>query len=207
MERYIQNFPGMLSGVDLETLEADPQSIYALSDQLKLIYLNPGWFRFARENDGEPSISGRYPVGSDFPEAVSESLRGFYVEHFQSILQTGVIWEHDYECSSPDLYRIYHETAYPMHNKRGVLVMNSLLIETAHEPSDESVSSDELVYRNDNGLIMQCGYCRRFQRNQTPDIWDWNPTWLRHPPGQVSHSLCKICYDYYFKNHATSPGK
>ena len=206
MKRYIEGFPAMLSGVDLETLESDLHSIYALSDQLKLIYLNPAWFRFARENNGEPVISERYPIGTDFPRAVSRIIRSFYVDHLRSILETGVVWEHDYECSSPELFRIYHETAYPMHDKRGILVMNSLLVETEHTPADGPSPLYESFYRKPNGLIMQCAYCRRFQRNKDDDIWDWNPEWLRHPPDRISHSLCNICFDYYFKYQETAPG-
>lgn len=207
MERYVENFPALLSGVDLVTLEADPHSIYALSDQLKLIYLNPAWFRFALENNGEPGITERYPVGSDFSRAVSGVLKQYYIERFLNVLRSGVVWEHDYECSSPDLFRMYHETAYPMHNQSGILVMSSLRVQSAHAPASGPFPLSESLYRNECGLIMQCGYCRRFQRNTNRDIWDWNPEWLRHPPGQVSHSLCNICYDYYFKHQTTSPGR
>ncbi len=207
MQRYVQGFPAMLSGIDFETLESDPQSIYALSDQLKLIYLNPAWFRFARENSGEPSISGTYRIGYDFPEAISGNLRAFFVERFQNVLETGVVWEHDYECSSPELFRVYHETAYPMHNRRGVLVMSSLVVEAEHAPADGPSPLSESLYRNAIGLITQCGYCRRFQREKEGDVWDWNPEWIRHPPARVSHSLCAICFDYYFKHHETAPGR
>ena len=205
MEQYVHDFPEMLSGVDFQTLEREPQSIYALSDQFKLIYLNPAWFRFAQENDGEPAISQRFPIGSDFTQAISDPLRTFYVDHFLKVLQDGAVWEHDYECSSPELFRIFHEAAYRMHDKHGILVMNSLLIETEHTPADGPDALNEKIYRHPSGLITQCAYCRRFQRDRQPDRWDWNPEWVRHAPARVSHSLCAICFDYYFKHNETAP--
>ena len=113
MNRYIHDFPGMLTGVEFKTLEHDPHSIYALSEQLKLICLNPGWLRFARENQGEPAISTRFSIGTDITCAISDPLRDYYTGLFRKVLQSGASWEHDYECSSPEKYRVFHETVYP----------------------------------------------------------------------------------------------
>lgn len=50
MIRYHLGFPETLSGVDFQTLEDDPSTIFALT----LTYLNPAWFTFAASNHGEP---------------------------------------------------------------------------------------------------------------------------------------------------------
>lgn len=63
MKRFQDDFTDLLNGFNLDTLENDPNSIYGLSKQLTSNYLNPGWFDFARENEGEPS-AGRSCVGS-----------------------------------------------------------------------------------------------------------------------------------------------
>jgi hypothetical protein len=208
MERYIQGFPEMLTGVDFQTLEEDPQSIFALSDELKLIYLNPGWFRFAKENQGEPGISERFPIGTDIARAMSEPFKQFYIDLYNELLQKDTVWDHDYECSSPDAYRVFHERAYPLHNVHGLLVVNSLLVEKEHiEVERVTMPPIEEHYRHANGLITQCSYCRRFQRAAAPAVWDWIPDWISHMPKRVSHSLCKICFDYYFKHHETTPSQ
>ena len=206
MVRYHPDFPEKLKGVDFQTLEDDPSTIFALSKKLTLTYLNPAWFTFAEVNHGEPDISERFPVGTHIADAMSEPFRDFYINLYQDLLAREEVWEHDYECSTPEAYRVFHETAYPLHDLEGILVVSSLLLEEEHADT-ERVSMPPVIehYRLANGTITQCSYCRRFQRATTLDVWDWVPDWITHPPHKVSHSLCRICFDYYFKHHHSVP--
>jgi len=206
MMRYHPDFPEKLKGVDFQTLEGDPSTIFALSKKLKLTYMNPAWFTFSKVNHGEPVISERYPIGTNISAAMSEPFKDFYLNIYQDILKKGIVWNHDYECSSPEAYRVFHETAYPLHGLEGILVVSSLLLEKEHANTERaSMPPDEQHYRLPSGLITQCSYCRRFQRSAAPAIWDWVPDWISHPPHKVSHSLCRICFDYYFKHHHSTP--
>jgi hypothetical protein len=206
MIRYHPDFPRKLKGVDFQTLEDDPSTIFALSKKLELTYLNPAWFTFAKANHAEPGISEDYPVGTSVAEAMSEPFRDFYLGIYARILKKGTVWEHDHECSSPEAYRVFHEIAYPQHGLEGILVINSLLLENVHPDTERAAMPPvEDHYRLPNGLITQCSYCRRFDRAVAPAVWDWVPDWISNPPTNISHSLCRICYDYYFKHHQTPP--
>jgi hypothetical protein len=206
MVRYHPWFPRTLKGADFQTLEDDPAAIFILSKKLKLIYFNPAWFTFAEINHGEPDISDHFPVGTKIADAMSEPFRDFYLNLYKEILKNNEVWEHDYECSSPEAYRVFHETAYPLPDLEGIMVVNSLLLEKEHTDTERaSMPPIEEHYRLPSGLITQCSYCRRFQRSTAPAVWDWVPDWISHPPEKISHSLCRICFDYYFKHHHPSP--
>lgn len=84
----------MLDSFTLETLEKDSNPIYGLSADLTLNYLNPAWFTFAAENEGEPAISARFHLGTDIGGAMIGSARDYYLDIFQKILQTGEVWHH-----------------------------------------------------------------------------------------------------------------
>ena len=71
MQRYHDDFPTLLDGFNLGTLENDPNSIFGLATDLTLNYLNPGWFNFAGDNDGEPAISAKFIIGSYIGDAMA----------------------------------------------------------------------------------------------------------------------------------------
>ncbi|NQU38585.1 MAG: hypothetical protein HQ523_01395 [Lentisphaerae bacterium] len=205
MDRYEKGFPALLDGFDLETLERDPHSIFALSPDLWLIYLNPAWFVFAKENSGNPGISERFAIGTPVLSAISATLRPFYSSAYRETLLTGTVWHHDYECSSPERFRLYHQTAYPLHNRQGILVINSLTEEGAQSAETRPVHKpDREKYMGQNGLITQCANCRRVQRLSPETLWDWVPDWVRRMPMNTTGGLCPICYDFYWKHRSKS---
>ncbi len=204
MDRYEKGFPSLLEGFDLDTLERDPHSIFALSPGLLLIYLNPAWFVFADENHGNPDITERFTIGTPVLSAISAALRPFYGSAYRRTLRTGVVWHHDYECSTAARFRSFHQTAYPLHNRQGILVINSL---TEERPQDATArpahKPDMKTYMGKSGMITQCANCRRIQRISPETIWDWVPEWVSHMPMNTTGGLCPICYDFYWKHHAT----
>ena len=86
MNRFQEDFPALLSGFNLETLESHPSSIFGLSSDLTLNYFNPAWFQFAAENDGEPAISERFGLGTYIGNAIDGTARDYYLEVYQTIL-------------------------------------------------------------------------------------------------------------------------
>jgi hypothetical protein len=200
MMRYCDDFPALLDGFKLETLEADPNSIFGLSKDLLLIYMNPGWFDFARANAGEPAISERFTVGENVADSMTGEARDYYLNAYQHILNTGEVWHHDYECSSPDKFRIFHQSTYPLYKRNGLIVVNSLINEQPHDPTARIPHEpDERLYTQESGFITQCCNCRRVQRVSGNDLWDWVPAWVESIPDNSSHTFCHICYDYYFR--------
>ncbi len=204
MERCSSNFKPDLEGFDLPTIESDPSTIFGLDPDLNLTYFNKAWFSFAAENNGEPAISNKFPVGTPLDSAISEPLKQFYKRMFRRVLQIGVAWSHEYECSSDELYRFYRQTAYPFHNRKGLIVVNSLSVcEPVNEQNkSEASAASAKLYFQDSGFVTQCGHCRRTQRANEPRVWDWVPALLKLHEN-VSHSLCPVCFDYYFKHNAS----
>ena len=199
MERFHEDFASLLNGFNLETLEKDANPIFGLSADLTLNYLNPAWFTFAAENEGEPAISDRFHLGTDIGVAMIGSARDYYLDIFQKIIQTGEVWHHDYECSSPEKFRIYHQAVYPLYNRCGLISVNSLVKEEPHgESSRKTCPPIVKIYTQDTGFITQCSNCRRAQRATQPEVWDWVPAWVARIPKNCSHSFCPICFEYYY---------
>lgn len=206
MKRCGKHFLGLLEGFELDTLEQHPHSIFALSQELSLEYLNPAWFAFAQENNGEPAISQRFGIGTKLDQVIPEPLRNFYLEAYREVLRSGEPWHHDYECSSPDTYRLYHAIVYAFHNRQGLLVVNSLVNQQPHSAEMRApFPPNKTQYTGANGLIIQCCHCRRTQRVSPPDVWDWVPEWVNQMPLNSTSGLCPVCYDYYWVHRAKAP--
>lgn len=201
MKRIHDDFSDLLDGFKLETLESDANSVFGLSRDLTVNYLNPAWFRFAKENHGEPAISERFGLGSYIGDALDGSAKEYYLDAFSTVLQSGEVWHHDYECSSARTFRLYHQSVYPLHNRSGLVAINSLVTEHTF---DESVRSScppiQERYTQETGFITQCSNCRRVQRAPRLDVWDWVPAWVERMPENTSHSFCQICFDYYYES-------
>ena len=200
MKRYLNGFPSSLSGVDFDTIEKDGQSIFGLSRDLTFNYFNPAWYAFAAKNDGEPDISLNYSLGTSLKSAIAGEIAEFYQNQYEKVLLTGNVWEHDYECSSHSTYRLFRQISYPLKNNEGIIVVNSLRKEQSMDQCGREVfSPDKRAYTQETGFITQCCNCRRVQRVGQPDIWDWVPAWVVRMPNNLSHSICPICMDYYWK--------
>lgn len=203
MKRFEESFKSKLAGIDFDTIESSPHSIFALSPDLKLIYFNQAWFDFAEENNGEPGISTRFSLDTPFEAGVSGLLKDFYIESYKDVIREMKVWKHEYECSSPGNYRLYHLNAYPLKNKQGIIVVNSLQIDRVIDETFRPISTLSIHnYEDPNGLITQCSNCRKTKRKNPSEIWDWVPVLVEEFRRNISHSICPICYDYYWKRVA-----
>lgn len=206
MKRYNEVFQQQLEGFYFETLENDSSCIYGLTDDLRLSYMNPAWYRFTNQNSAEPGLSQRYRVGTHIETVFSEPLKSFYINVYQHAIKTGQVWSHDYDCSSDLSYRIYHQTVYPLKNHSGLIVVNSMQIE--YPPSISQHSAINMTsdgYTDAYGLITGCTHCKRVRRVADSRQWDSVPQWKQTMPANMSHSLCAICYDYFY-NHLHAVG-
>jgi len=203
--RFNRDFPDLIQGFELATLDKDPHTIFALSPDLTFIYFNPAWFRFAADNHGEPALSRKFRLGTTFAAALPPVLHDFYIEAYTRVVDTGKPWQHEYECSSPERFRVYHQTVYPFRNGQGLLVVNSLCEERGHiNDYRPPHPPDAGVYRSrETGLITQCCNCRRTQRCGEPERWDWVPAWVARMPHKTTSGLCQLCYEYYWKYRQT----
>jgi len=192
-------FPPLLADYDLDALEAHAGPIFGVLADYRLAYLNPGWFRFAQDNGGEPAISGDWPLGRSLLDCARGEVRRYIESMLGACLQSGEMWAHEYECSSASVHRLYHQVAYPLGARQGLLIVNSLVIECPQDPiARPPQPADASRYTDADGLITQCAHCRRVHNPEVPDRWDWVPDWVRQCPPNTSHTFCPTCLGFHY---------
>lgn len=196
-------FGPLLQRFAMEELEQSQASIYGLWPDFSLAYLSDGWFRFARENQGEPQISRDWGLGRSLLDAIPAELLSFYAEAYRGCLNAKDPWQHEYECSSPETFRLLHQTVYPLERGEGLLVVNSI---AWTEPIPEQGEPPSPVpYRDAHGVIVQCCHCRKFKNHREARRWDWISPWVAKPPREISHGICEICLDFYYPRPGEGP--
>jgi len=195
-----QDFEPLLEEHDRAALDAHAGAIYGIWADFRLAYLNPGWFRFAAENGGEPAISARWGLGASILDAIPSGLRECYRDHYRRCLDSGEIWSHEYECSSDLSYRRLHQVVYPLGGGDGLLVSNAVRVERGHDSALRPTQlGDDRVYRDRDGIVHQCAICRRVKNLREPERWDWVPEWVRRMPEFSSHGYCPACFGDFFR--------
>jgi len=186
---------------DLAELDAHAGAVYGVTSELRLGYLNAAWFRFAADNGGEPHISADWSLGRSVLASVRGPLRDFYASNYRACLDATVPWQHEYECSSTETYRRYHQIVYPLEARAGLLIVNSLVVERARDVA-EPVPFEPEAYVGADGFITQCTHCRRVRRTAEPDRWDWIPVWVAEFPRETDHGLCGPCFRFHYPSAA-----
>ena len=186
-----------VAGLSIEGLESEQSIVYLLDADRRLIYCNPAWDRFASQNDGD-GLKWDGPRGTAVLEATAEPLRPFYEEGFRKVDETREVWEHDFDCSSGDLYRRYHMEVKPLEATEGFFITNSLLVELPHRVDRLATPGAYTLYLRQGDIVKMCCHCRRTERSDGSQIWDWVPRYLESPPGLVSHGLCASCSTYFY---------
>ena len=201
MKRYIEGFPSKLNGIDFKTLENSKHSIYGLSKELNLIYVNPGWIYFAKENGVRENVLKKFPLGTSISKAfMGEKIKDFFIKKYTKVLETGKSWHFEYECSSIDEFRQFHQDTYPLKDGNGLIIVNALIVNLPMEHlGRKALKALDKRYVKSTGFVTQCGNCMCTQRADKPEFWDWVPDWVEKIPNNFSHSICPICFDYYWK--------
>lgn len=201
MKRFKEDFQSKLIGIDFSILEESKYSIYGLSKELNLIYFNPAFILFAKENGLNGNILDKFPLGTPISKAFGgEKIREFYIKNYEKAIATGELWHHEYECSSSDEFRQFHQGCYPLKNGEGLLVINTLMVNFPMDLNDrKAYEAIDKRYIQNTGFITQCSNCRYIQCVEQPEVWHWVPAWVKKTPLNASHSICPICFDYHWK--------
>ena len=202
MERFKEDFPGKLKNFNLEPLESSKHSIYALSNDLKFIYFNPAWFQFAEENGLDKETLQKFKLGTSISKAIYGIVtRSFYNRKYRKVIASGKNWYHDYECSSKKEFRFYHQGVYPLKEKAGILVINSLMFKLPmNKMNRDTFMAIEERYIQSEGHITHCSNCKHTLRADKPEHWDWVPTWAEKAPANSKLILCPTCTDFYMRS-------
>ena len=196
--RLSEGFAPLAEPFDLAVLDSIPATICGTWPDLRIAYVNPAWLAFAASN-GAPELAQHGGLGTDLLRVVPTVTRPFYDEMFRRALATGEVTEHDYECSSPEMRRVFHMRVHPCPS--GALVItHSLVRESPHLA--EASEPLEALYRDAHGMIVQCVNCRRIRRStsgtDSTATWDWVPEYIAHIPPRTSHGLCFPCFQFHY---------
>ena len=181
------------SAFQYDRVETDPAVTYVLDPQLTIAYCNLSWNRFALEN-GAPQIVREKIIGLPVLNVIADTLRGFYRNAYAGVQGTKQPWEHDYECSSAQHYRMMHMRVLPL-SGGFLMIENSLSVIKPHSPGPGETGVQS--YKDELGVIMMCAHCRRVRYPQS-QRWDWIPAFIAKLPENTSHGLCENCRTFYF---------
>ncbi len=194
-----------LSELNLSRFEGDPAVTYAVDSRLRLQYCNAAWDAFAIANGGD-SLLRPSPIGCDLLAVVPWDLKEFYTNAFETVWRMGVPWEHQYECSSPEVFRQFHMRVAPLLPRRTdspLVVVNSLQVEYLHPQCGCLPELEE--YRDAHDIVTMCCHCRRTKRPAALEVWDWVPEFVRRHPAKVSHGLCAPCFQLHYTRDKNAP--
>jgi hypothetical protein len=185
-------------GLSIHDLQVDRSIIYILDAGLRIVFCNWSWDRFAFQNGGvhQDHLS---VLGRSVMDVTPESLHRFYSNIYFEARRTGRPSEHDFQCSSPEMFRLFHMRVLPLGGSY-LCIENSLSIERPHTRDFDGMRATSGRYLDDNGIVVMCCHCRRTRRIRAigSPKWDWVPEFLVSPPGAVSHGLCQICRGYFY---------
>jgi PAS domain-containing protein len=191
------NPPLLPASAPLLALDASPDACYVLSEQLVISYCNAAWNRFAREQGGNAAVLAENIVGRNLLEFIPADLRDFYQKLFAQARALSKAVGHDYECSSASVFRLYRLEAYPLRAGAGFVVENSLRIERPHDRTP--LQPENGIYTDSNGIITCCANCRRTRRAANHENWDWVPAYVESKQLNVSHGICPMCFEFYYR--------
>ncbi|MQC17517.1 MAG: hypothetical protein DWG80_00390 [Chloroflexi bacterium] len=203
--RVEHGFEVLLAEFSLDQIEDEHGSVFGIFADGRLALTNTAWTRFVEEN-GAPHLPADWPLGRNIYEVIPAELQSFYREGWEWAGESGHPWSHSYECSSPDSYRRYRMTSYPIGGTAGILVVNSLVAQ-ASWPDGTASPLSRAEYRRADGVITQCSHCRRTE-HVASGRWDWVPEWVQRWPDDAHGALCDICsaYHYYEEARAAPTG-
>lgn len=195
----------LLAPFMVATLDADPSSICALTDDLRIAYVNPARTQLARANQASSSRDV-WGEGCAVLDAVPAVLQDFYQALFARSLAMREVVTHEYDCSSPEEHRRMQMRVHPC-TSGGLLVVHSPL--RVGPPEWPASSEPDCRYQNETGIATICAHCRRVRRADDPATWEWVPRMVQPRSVVPSHGLCPICSAYHYpgRNLVNHPGE
>lgn len=180
----------------IQDLEHSRDVLYVLDRDLRILYCNQAWDDFAAQNEGQKLIRTSI-LGQSILQAIAAPLQEFYATVFQYVRENGQPFELEYECSSPELFRVFHMRVLPVQGSQRLLMINSLAVEQPHGLDRPAQPADHARYTDEYGFVHMCSHCRHTRRVED-NHWDWVPSYLNQPPAPVSHGLCPACMVYFY---------
>ena len=190
-ESFARDLEGFSPPVEL----TGTTSIYCLSPDFRLAAYDDGWVSFARENGGDLRKLG---LGVSVMDTVPVILRDFYRRVYSHCLETGDVWCHHYQCSSPSDFRVFEEIVIGMPERQGLVIAHQLQMQMP-QPNAVEYPEEAKFVNPLTEAIGQCAHCRRVV-DPHHRRWVLMPEWVRHRPGNIQDDLCPACYVSTYRN-------
>ncbi len=196
-------FEALIGQTRLESLSDHACTVYGIDSEYRIVYLNPAWYQFSKDNGTNHSIDEKWLFGRNVFDCIPEVLEPFYKNLFESSLNKNdsrvTPLHFKYECSSPTVFREFTMHLYPV-GSSGIIVVHSINIEEPHtlQPDLEMLTLEKEQYIDDSGFVYQCANCRRVKNLQEEKRWDWIPKLVEAPVAKTSHGICDPCAAHYY---------
>ena len=187
-------FARQIAYINLESIKNSPDVVYIVDAEMKLKAYNNAWITFAQANGGE-KITQTYDLGSAVTDVGEAPLKHFMKRKYREAMALNKMFACNYECSSPQLLRIFRLNAYPLIDKKGLVISHHLVKECPHIKEGVAFSKQ---FVNSDGVIVQCMNCRKIKDPNTVDRWLWVPSLLEQGIANMSHGICRRCLDHYY---------
>jgi hypothetical protein len=106
------------------------------------------------------------------------------------------------ECNSPTVARLISTlitpVVSPIREVLGAAISHQIARERPIEEVYPIVLGPEELYRHADDKLHQCTCCRRTQRTQQPEEWDFVPYLLDCNPSGVAYLFCPLCQDLHY---------
>jgi hypothetical protein len=155
----------------------------------KIVYCNPAWDTFARQNGGERSTS-QHVLGKSFLDHIPAVLKPHYERLFKEAAGERKMVSSGYDCNTPKLFRRYRVMMMPLAGTDLTALVHALQFEY---PVTESVSG--AAGAESGASVSMCAQCRRVEFESGE--WRWVPDFVRLAPSGISQGLCPACEKLY----------
>jgi hypothetical protein len=164
-----------------ESIERDSALVFVLNRELRIIYCNEAWDRFAQSNGGT-ALMRPIPYGMCVLDVIPEPLKTPYRAAYLKVFATTRQWVHEYECSSSTVYRLFQATALQRPEDDLILVANFLLEQRPHGDERPIMPPDPAAYEGSDHSVALCSVCRKTRRRRGRR-WHWVPAYTGGPSG------------------------
>jgi hypothetical protein len=164
-----------------------------------IVYCNPAWDAFARENGGDPGALGRSVRGMAWRSFINGEDIAAAVSRFMEYALRGYSTSFLSECNSAEVGRVIMNRFEPVRSQPGgrtvgVAAVYSLVrscpIGELHQPH----APRRELYRDAEGRVRMCAFCRRVRRGSDDGRWDFVPQFLDDPGLPLTQAHCNTCY-------------
>lgn len=191
-------FAVLFTGHRLDAIAREHATICGVWPDFTLALVNAAWWRFAYENGAPDDFRVRFGLGSSMVDAISGPQRRYYEIALRRVLTTGRSWRHIYRCPSTTVDRTFHLEVIPVGHGRGLLLTHAPQVIAPRPDAGDDLGFEPARYVDAQGVVHQCGHCRRVRRADEPNRWDWVSAWIRVAPRRVSQGLCRLCLELHY---------